>query len=437
MHDDILIVGGGFSGMACAAALSARGFKVLVVESHQTHDPRFRGELIHPRGVRWLDSLGLKDAVLSSGAVPVTGFAVTSPGLRPALLPYAERWGEGLGVDHHQMVAALRAEVRTRAGVTLRQGEPVAEVLKEGGRVVGVKLRNGEELRARLVIGADGRQSRVRAALGLEADVRLLSYTVVATVEGALLPWKSHGHVFLGAPGPVLAYPYADGRIRLCIDVPTTAPKGKAAMVQWIEEHSLPHVPEPLRSAVREALHANPFEACATHSVYTQECTVPGAVLLGDSGGCSHPLTATGMTAAMSDVVTLAEELRARGLTDAACLAYQRRRYRFARAREIFTEALYDVFRATDSGSEGLRAGIFEYWRQSRGARERSMGILAGEDSRKRTFVTEYARVTGRSALRTWRHPSRTAAVLETSLNRLRRSVRRFLPLRATAAAAP
>lgn len=431
MHNDILIVGGGFAGMACASALSAQGFSVMVVESHKGHDPRFRGELIHPRGVRWLDSLGLKQAVLSSGAVPVTGFAVASPGLRPALLPYAERWGVGLGVDHQKMVAALRDEVRTRRGVTLRQGEPVAEVLKEDGRVVGVKLRNGEELRARLVIGADGRQSRVRAALGLEADVRLLSYTVVATVKAPVLPWKSYGHVFLGAPGPVLAYPYGEGLIRLCIDVPTDAPKGKAAMVKWVEENSLPHVPEPLRSAVREALHAHPFEACATHSVYTQSCAVPGAVLLGDAGGCSHPLTATGMTAAMNDVMTLAEELRAKGLSDEAGLAYERRRYRFVRAREVFTEALYEVFRGNDAGSEGLRAGVFEYWRGSREAQERSMGILAGEDSRKRTFVTEYARVTGRSALRTWRKPRQTAAVLETSLSRLRSTVKRFLPIAA------
>lgn len=432
MHNDIIIVGGGIAGMACASALSAQGYGVTVVESHLGHDPRFRGELIHPRGVRWLDALGLKDAVLRSGAVPVSGFAVSSPGLRPALLPYAERWGAGLGVDHQRMVRALRDEVRQREGVTLLQGEPVTDVLREDGRVVGVKLKSGAELRCRLLIAADGRQSKVRAALGLEADVKLLSYTVVATVKSAtVLPWKSYGHVFLGAPGPVLAYPYGDGLVRLCIDVPTDAPKGKAAMTKWVIENSLPHVPEPLRSAVEAALLHHPFEACATHSVYTHDCVVPGALLLGDAGGCSHPLTATGMTAAMHDVMVLAEELRARGMTDEALQAYQRRRYAFVRAREVFTEALYEVFRGNDAGSAGLRAGVFAYWRGSPRARERSMGILAGEDSRKRTFVAEYARVTGRSALRTWRKPSQTAAVLETSLSRLRSTVRRFLPLAA------
>ena len=63
--------------MACAAALSARGLSVTVLESHHGHDPRFRGELIHPRGVRALDSLGLKAPLVAAGGVPVKGFAVS------------------------------------------------------------------------------------------------------------------------------------------------------------------------------------------------------------------------------------------------------------------------------------------------------------------------------------------------------------------------
>jgi squalene monooxygenase len=425
-RSDVIVVGGGFAGMACAAALCEQGRSVTVIESHHGHDPRFRGELIHPRGVRALESLGLKTPLLEAGGVPVKGFAVSpKQGADPLLLPYMHSWGEGIGIDHHVMVRTLRREVSSRRGVTLRQGTPVTEVIERNGRVLGVKLRGGEELRCSLLVAADGRQSRIRKELGLEPEVNLLSYTVVATVKGPKLPWRGFGHVFLGAPGPILAYPYGDDLIRLCIDVPLDAPKGRDGMRQYVRENFAHCIPQPLRGAVVDSLSADPFEGCATHAVYTQACAVPGAVLIGDAGGCSHPLTATGMTAAMNDVQVLAQELRRSGFSDEALKAYQKRRYRFVRARELFTEALYEVFKARDDGSESLKAGTFSYWRSSPRAREVSMGILSGEDSSPRTFMAEYARVMGRSTLGVWRQPRRTRTLLKTSLTRLNRTFER------------
>src|SRR5438105_13965135 len=99
MGSDVVVVGGGFAGMACAAALSARGLHVTVLESHHGHDPRFRGELIHPRGVRALDSLGLKAPLFAAGGVPVKGFAVSPrAGAATLLLPYVDSWAAGLGI---------------------------------------------------------------------------------------------------------------------------------------------------------------------------------------------------------------------------------------------------------------------------------------------------------------------------------------------------
>jgi hypothetical protein len=196
-------------------------------------------------------------------------------------------------------------------------------------------------------------------------------------------------------------------------------------MRRYVREHFADCVPQPLRDAMLESLAEGPFEGCATHSVYTQACAVPGAVLIGDAGGCSHPLTATGMTAAMNDVEVLADVLSRHGLVEEALKGYQKRRYRFVRARELFTEALYEVFRAHDAGSEALKAGTFDYWRRSRRARDVSMGILSGESSEPRIFMTEYTRVMGRSALGTWREPKRTRSLLQTSLSRLNRTVER------------
>lgn len=434
----VVVVGGGFAGLAAAAALAARGARVTVLESHHGHDPRFRGELIHPRGVRGLDALGLKAPLFEAGGVAVKGFAVAADADVPAmLLPYSVAFGTGLGIDHHAMVAKMREVVGARPGVTLVTGQRVDALLYDGARIAGVRTADGNEHRAHLTVGADGRMSKVRALMGLDPEVKLLSYTVAVSVEGDVLPHAGHGHVFLGAPGPILAYPFGAGRVRMCIDVPVGEAKGKAVIKQYVKEHFARFVPEPLREAMLQSLELRPLEGCATHAVSTESCAAPGIALVGDAGGCMHPLTAAGMTNGINDVLTLADCLAGGVSLDAGLLNYQRRRYRFIRAREVFTEALYEVFRAHDVGSKALQSGTFRYWASSPRARAKSVGILSGEYANPRTFVSEYARVMGLSTYGVWgealkkrtvrKGARRMQALLSTSFDRLERTFSRVV----------
>lgn len=423
--------------MAAAAALSARGARVQVFEAAPQYDARFRGELIHPRGVRALDALGLKVPLFDTGGVAVRGFAVSpGAGADALVLPYADENGPGLGIDHPKMVLTMRREVAARPNVSITTGQRVVDFVREGERVAGVKRADGVTHRADLVVVADGRQSKLRPLLGLEPDVNLLSYTVAFGVQGDLLPHQAHGHVFLGAPGPVLAYPYGGGLIRFCVDVPLGAAKGREAIVALIKEQYAPVIPSPLREAMVRSLESEPFEGCANHSISTQACAAPGVVLVGDAGGCAHPLTASGMTNAMNDVLTLAELVASDGAGDGALEEYQRRRYDFIRMRELFTDALYEVFRGQDEGSKSLQAGVFRYWSGSERSRAASMDILSGEELRTSRFVAEYSRVFGLSALDVLeglsRRPAAFAAhtrqlgsLVKTSFGRIEQAVER------------
>lgn len=428
---DAIVVGGGFAGMAAAAALSSRGARVTVFEAAQSTDPRFRGELIHPRGVRGLDELGLKVPLLARGGVSVSGFAVTpSGGEDPQILHYAKEAGPGLGIDHQAMVLAMRDTVSSHRKVTVRTGERITGLVRREARVVGVQDSQGTDHRADVVVVADGRTSKLRALLGGEPPVELLSYTLAFSVEGAL-PAGQRGHVFLGAPGPILAYPYLEGRIRFCVDIPLGAPKGRAALVQMIQQEYAPAVPSQLRGAMFDALNRRPFEACANHSIKTSTCVAPGVVMVGDAAGCSHPLTASGMTTAIHDVLTLSRQVSRRGPDDEALAAYQRERYEFDRMRQLFTDALYEVFRGRDLGSLTLQKGIFQYWASGERARTTSMELLSGEEVRISKFIAEYARVFGYSAkevvFQFFREPkegaSRFQSLAQTTLTRLKQAL--------------
>jgi 2-polyprenyl-6-methoxyphenol hydroxylase-like FAD-dependent oxidoreductase len=399
---DVVIVGGGFAGLCAARALGRGGRKVVVLEARTGTDPRFRGELMHPPAVAVLAELGLLAPLLADGGVMVDGFAVVLADGKPLVtLPYAEMGGaagRGFSMEHPRMVACFRREVAGDPGVTLRTGVRVSELLHEGGAVVGVRTDAGEEFRAPLTVVADGRHSKVRKALDFPESMQLLSYTAAVLVEDGELPQPGHGHVFYGTGGPILAYPIDGGRVRMCLDIPLDTVKGKEAVDAYLRESCAPHVPEPLRGAMLRALDTRETEMCATHAIQTRRCTAPGVVLVGDSCGCAHPITAAGMMVALHDIRTLAQELDRGGDVDAALIRYQNRRYEFVRAREILTEGLYDVFRGGDDGARAMRTGLFRYWTSGPRARAASMSLLSGHESRLRAFVAEYVSVVGQSA---------------------------------------
>jgi 2-polyprenyl-6-methoxyphenol hydroxylase-like FAD-dependent oxidoreductase len=375
--------------------------RVTVLEAFGTSRGGFRGELIHPPGARALASLGMREPLATAGAATVRGFATFDrnhePGpCEPVLLEYARGPERGLGLEHETILECLRSEVARRPRIHLMLGARVEGVTWEKRRVSGLRCADGSEHRAGLVVASDGRHSRVRRLLEIPTKASLLSHTVAALVDAELLPVGEHGHVFVGPLGPVLAYP-CGGRARVCIDVPTALARGRNAITSCIRESHAPRLPSGMRRALLFALEREPLVAAANHAISARSYAVPGAALVGDAAGCSHPLTATGMTSALHDVLTLRDCLTAHGFGDDALVRYQRLRNRYARPREVFAQAFYEVVRASDAGTAALREGVFRYWRRDERARRASMAILSGDDAGIGRFLVEYARVVGMS----------------------------------------
>jgi 2-polyprenyl-6-methoxyphenol hydroxylase-like FAD-dependent oxidoreductase len=202
----------------------------------------------------------------------------------------------------------------------------------------------------------------------------------------------------------MLAYPISSADARAVIDLPAEMERGTDAVIARIRRDYLPFVHAKVRAPLEHALDHGELEVAANYSIQTQECTVPGAALVGDACGCSHPLTATGMTIALNDTRILGElmrgpslDLSSREAVDGVLARYQTERYRYVRAREILADALYEVFRGVDDGTRALREGIFRYWNDGEGARARSMALLSGHESRLPAFLREYLTVVGKS----------------------------------------
>jgi 2-polyprenyl-6-methoxyphenol hydroxylase-like FAD-dependent oxidoreductase len=295
------------------------------------------------------------------------------------------------------MVDAVRAQLATRPGVSVRTGVKVIGALREGqnghSRVIGVRLNSGETLRSRLVIGADGRHSQARDFFALPTAWETpLSFSAGVLLEQgySLLPEPGFAHIFLGAWGPILAYPIGPTEVRIVCDLPLDVQKGSAAIAARLRADYVPHLPPALRQAVLEALDARPPEMAGNYSMSTDHCVTDGAVLLGDAAGCLHPLTASGMSVGLNDgrILSGLASFELRDLRE-----YERQRYHFVRLREILADALYEVFRGHDDATRAIRRGILAYWNRDPGGRAKSMGLLACAGPGLGSFLEEYLTV--------------------------------------------
>ncbi|HMU37456.1 MAG TPA: FAD-dependent oxidoreductase [Pseudomonadota bacterium] len=408
---DVIIVGGGVTGCAMAAALATEHRSILVLEARTKHKPRFAGELLHPTGTQVLDDLGFLPTLRRHGGVDVDGFAVVkSPGSPVTKLPYSEIAGNrptGFAMEHRDLVDGMRAWAQKQPGVTFRKSEQVESLIRAAdGRVCGVTTKTGT-FRAKLVLGCDGRHSKMRALLGLSEQARLLSFSVAMRLPDAakLLPCPTFGHIFLGAWGPMLIYPIGgpsgEKDARGCFDVSSELSGGPQGAIELLRREYAQHLPASLAAALLDSLAKEPPQIAANEAIRTENAVAHGAAIVGDAAGCAHPLTAAGMTVCFTDASRLGTLLSSitdfgdETAVDAALRQYEIERYRFVRVRELLTDALYEVFRGTEPGTRALREGIFRYWEGNRAARARSMALLSGADSRPSVFLREYLSVIG------------------------------------------
>ncbi|HET8733378.1 MAG TPA: FAD-dependent oxidoreductase, partial [Anaeromyxobacteraceae bacterium] len=164
---DVVVIGGGPAGLSAGAALAARGLSVVVLERRRLPADKACGEGLLPSGVAALRALRVDRHLDPAGWAPVHAIRwIQEDGTEAeARLPAPG----GMGIRRTALSAALLARAR-EAGAEVRDGASVTSHRRDAEGVT-VRLEGGEELRARVVVGADGLASAVREREGLSLPI--------------------------------------------------------------------------------------------------------------------------------------------------------------------------------------------------------------------------------------------------------------------------
>ncbi|WP_246614344.1 NAD(P)/FAD-dependent oxidoreductase [Paractinoplanes bogorensis] len=160
---DVIVVGARVAGSPLAMLLARKGFRTLLVDRATFPSDTVSTHVIHPPGASALQRWGLLDDVVATGVPPVGRYSFDfgplqlagAPGTADSPYAYAPR---------RQLLDKILLDAAAKAGVEVREGYTVEEVLVEDGAVVGIRGADGTVERARVVVGADGRNSVVAKA---------------------------------------------------------------------------------------------------------------------------------------------------------------------------------------------------------------------------------------------------------------------------------
>ena len=417
IHVDILIAGGSIAGLAAAAALREFGLSVLIVEPGQRVDRRLAGELLHPLGVQGLIDLGLLTRDAFAAAVPIKGFSIfPEPGDSDSRVSLAYKSD---GTTPTSALALGFAEIRRNLDEAARALDHVR--FMDGAKVTAVETNDAATkvtidqggqssvVTCRIVVAADGASSPVRALAGIGHKRRHISTITGYVVDGASLPSPGFGHVIIGGPSLVLAYPIGHGSTRVMFDQPIDQ---DAASAEAHRAELLAAIPAPFQQQVAGAMRTQKPLTFKSAEVIVDATSKGRVVLVGDAGGSCHPLTATGMTVGIGDALRLRAALRRhRHDVPAAFRHYDRARRKVQRSRRMVASALHDVCSRRDPEMVVVREGLIRYWREDPEGQSATMAILAMSDARITSAYWQFFKVARHGLTAFWQDSDRTPAV--------------------------
>jgi len=311
-RSDVIVVGAGPAGAACALLLQEKGLRVTVVDQASFPRDKVCGEFISPAADEILAELGVLSEIEQQAALRLEGVAVSSYGGPELCIPYPNdpktgRSRTSLSLPRFVFDNLLVKRMQAR-GVDLREGYKVDDLIFEDGTVRGVcgNNKSGErfELRAALVVDAGGRNSlsirRLKLKRNRSGPARV---ALAAHWDGVRVP-RPYCYMHVSRPGYTGTAPVGEDSVNVVLVV-------KARLLQGQDREEFYRrtvLKNPLR---RDQLQGGkPVERVRmVDSLAFDVAPVPvsGLMLVGDATGFIDPFTGEGIYLSLRSAQLAAE----------------------------------------------------------------------------------------------------------------------------------
>jgi len=392
---DIAIVGGGLNGNALALALVQTGLRVTLIDAHHADRQKVAGfdgrsYAMALTSTRLLDGIGVWTA-LESNAQPMLEIKVTDgragDGPAPMFMHFdhaeIEEGPMGYMVEDRHLRPALLDAVDAHEGITCVYGDSVVAQEVQPGAVT-LTLASGTSLRAKLAVGADGRQTGTALRAGITHTRWSYSQTALVCAIEHDLPHNGVAHQFFMPPGPLAILPLQNNRSSIV----WSETAENAARIHALSDADYLDILRPRFGSflgeirLAGARYTYPLGLSLAHQM-----VAPRVALVGDAAHGVHPIAGQGLNAGMRDIAALSEVIadalrRGEDIgSDAALARYQEWRRFDNTALALATDSFNRLF----SNDNPL----------VRMARDVGMAAINALPGLRRGFIREAAGLTG------------------------------------------
>jgi 2-polyprenyl-6-methoxyphenol hydroxylase-like FAD-dependent oxidoreductase len=299
---DVIVVGARCAGSPVAMLLARKGYRVLVVDRATFPSDTISTHLMHPMGVAALTRWNLLERLVATGCPPIHTYSFDfglftlsgSPGTEETPVAYCPR---------RTVLDKLLVDAAAEAGAQVREGFAVDDVVTDDGRVVGIKghARNGQVVaeRATVVVGADGRYSRLAEAVCPEQYNERPNLLAAYYSYWSGLPMNGRFETYIRPHRGFAAATTHDGLTLIVGGWPYAEFEANKKDVEGNFEKTLNLAPE-FADRVRRGKREAPFAGASVPNFFRKPYG-PGWVLVGDAAYNKDPITAQGISDAFRD----------------------------------------------------------------------------------------------------------------------------------------